>query len=99
MSQRECPTKRSGRVAYSIFRLYSPRRPQRDLCHPHPVQSLPPLRAFLRNEGIDADIDARLVGTTHGAAREEARRRALKAAATRYMLSNLMIPIILTIYP
>ncbi|KAH9006757.1 hypothetical protein EDB86DRAFT_4933 [Lactarius hatsudake] len=64
----------------------SPRRPQRDLIHPQPAQSLPPLRAFLRDEGINADIDARhpqFVGTAHEAAREEARRRALKAAATR----------------
>ena len=71
-----------------MFRLYSPRRPQRDLIHHCPVQSLPPLRAFLRNKGINADIDARrpqLVGIVHESAREEARRRALKAPATRYV--------------
>lgn len=63
-----------------------PRRAQRDLIHPYPVRSLPPLRAFLRNEGINADIETRhpqLVGNAHETAREEARRRALKAAATR----------------
>lgn len=77
-----------------MFRLYSPRRPQRDLIHSHPVQSLPPLRAFLRNEGIDADIGNRLpqvVGASREAAREEARRRDLKAAAKRYVLSDLLI--------
>ncbi len=88
----------NGRNAYSsMFRLYSPRRPQRDLIYPRPVQSLPPLRAFLRNEGINADIDARhpqLVGTTHEAAREEARRKALKAAATRYVFSELLVPLV-----
>jgi hypothetical protein len=63
-----------------------PWRHQRDLIHPCTVQSLPPLRAFLRNEGINADIDAcrpQLVGTAHEVAREEARRRALKSPATR----------------
>ncbi len=87
MSHRECPTKWNGQNAYSIFRLYSPRR-QRDLIYPRPVQTLPPLRAFLRNEGINADIETRhpqLTGTVHEVAREEARRRALKAAATRYV--------------
>ncbi|KAN0126782.1 hypothetical protein V8E52_000422 [Russula decolorans] len=64
-----------------------PRGPQRDFIHPRPVQSLPPLRAFLRNEGIDTDIEPPqqcLVRATHEVAREEARRRAIRAAPTRF---------------
>jgi hypothetical protein len=67
---------------------YRPRGPQRDFIYPRPVQSLPPLRAFLRNEGIDTDIEPRqqrLVSATHEVAREEARRRAIRATATRYV--------------
>jgi hypothetical protein len=67
---------------------YRPRGPQRDFIYPRPVQSLPPLRAFLRNEGIDTDIEPRqqrLVSATHEVAREEARRRVLRAAPTRYV--------------
>lgn len=65
---------------------YRPRGPQRDFIYPRPVQSLPPLRAFLRNEGIDTDVVPRqqtLVSATHEVAREEARRRAIRAAPTR----------------
>jgi hypothetical protein len=68
--------------------LYRPRVPQRDFIYPRPVQSLPPLRAFLRNEGIDTDIEPRqqcLVRATHEVAREEARRRAIRADPTRYV--------------
>ncbi|KAI9513339.1 hypothetical protein F5148DRAFT_1319097 [Russula earlei] len=64
----------------------SPRCPQRDFINPRPVQTLPPLRAFLREEGIDADIEPRqprFIGATHEIAREEARRRALRPVATR----------------
>jgi hypothetical protein len=67
---------------------YRPRGPQRDFVYPRPVQSLPPLRAFLRNEGIDTDIEPRQqspVSATHEVAREEARRRAIRATATRYV--------------
>lgn len=78
---------RRGRDNHYLFSHRRPRYPQRDAIYPRPVQSLPPLRAFLRNEGIDADIEPRqpcLVGATHEVAREEARRRAVRAAATRY---------------
>lgn len=67
---------------------YRPRGPQRDFIYPRPVQSLPPLRTFLRNSGIDTDIEPRqpsLVSATHEVAREEARRRAIRATATRYV--------------
>jgi hypothetical protein len=67
---------------------YRPRGPQRDFIYPRPVQSLPPLRAFLRNEGIDTDIEPRqqrLARPTHELAREEARWRAIRAAPTRYV--------------
>ena len=80
-----------------MFRLDSPRRRQRDLIHPYPTQSLPPLRAFLRNKGINADIDAcrpQLLGTAHEAAREEARRRALKAPAMRCVFFGLLTPLV-----
>jgi hypothetical protein len=76
-----------GRDNHNLFPHCRPRYPQRDAIHPRPVQSLPPLRAFLRNEGIDTDIEPRQpcpIGATHEVAREEARRRALRAAATRY---------------
>lgn len=69
--------------------LTPPRGPQRDFIYPRPVQSLPPLRAFLRNEGIDTDIEPRqqcLVRATHEVAREDARRRAIRAAPTRPLL-------------
>jgi hypothetical protein len=72
---------------HNLFPHCRPRYPQRDAIHPRPVQSLPPLRAFLRDEGIDTEIEPRqpcLIGATHEVAREEARRRALRAAATRY---------------
>jgi hypothetical protein len=66
-----------------------PRSPQRDFIYPRPVQSLPPLRAFLRNSGIDTDIEPRhhgLISATHEIAREEARRRAVRAATARPLL-------------
>ncbi|KAI0307107.1 hypothetical protein B0F90DRAFT_1813915 [Multifurca ochricompacta] len=64
-----------------------PRCPQRDFIYPRPVQSLPPLRAFLRDEGIDTEIELPqppLVGASHDGAGEEACRRALRVTATRY---------------
>ena len=67
---------------------YRPRCPQRDFIHPRPVQSLPSLREFLRTEGIATDIEPRqegLISATREVAREEAMRRALRAAATRYV--------------
>jgi len=76
-----------GQENHNLFPHCRPRYPQRDAIYPRPVQSLPPLRAFLRDEGIDTDIDPRqpcFIGATHEVAREEARRRALRAAATRY---------------
>jgi hypothetical protein len=101
MSHRECAVKCNLTELTTCFG-YSPRRPQRDLIHPCPVQSLPPLRAFLRNKGINADIDARrpqLVGTAHEAAREEARRRALKAPATRCVFFGPLTPLVSLVCP
>lgn len=72
-----------------VFPHCRPRYPQRDTIYPRPVQSLPPLRAFLRNEGIDTAIDPRQpcrIDATHEIAREEARRRAIRAATARYVL-------------
>ena len=88
MPTRECFGKwLRGWDNHYLFPHCRPRYPQRDAIYPRPVQSLPPLRAFLRNEGIDTDIEPRqpcLIGATHEVAREEARRRALRAAVTRY---------------
>lgn len=92
-----CKVEWTERLQHVSALFCSPRRLQRDLPYPRPVQSLPPLRAFLRNEGINADIETRhsqLIGTAHEAAREEARRRALKAAATRYVFSDLLTPLV-----
>lgn len=66
---------------------YRPRYPHRDTIYPRPVQSLPSLRDFLRNEGIETDIEPRQpcrIDATHENAREDARRRAIRSATTRY---------------
>jgi len=70
-----------------LFPHCRPRYPQRDTIYPRPVQSLPPLRAFLRNEGIDTDIEPHQpcrIDSSHEIAREQARWRAIRAATTRY---------------
>jgi hypothetical protein len=82
LGKRQC-----GQRGPNLFQRRRTRCPQRDFIHPRPVQSLPPLRAFLREEGIDTDIEPRRpchIGSAHEVAREDARRRALRAATTRY---------------